>query len=239
MPTVRAVFVSDTHNQLHKVRIPPGDVLFHCGDWTGRGNVEEVAQFNYDLGRLRNDFVEIVVVAGNHDWLPQRDEARVREIITNAVYLQDQAAEVCGLKVYGSPYQPEFMSWAFNLSRGRELREKWALIPGGLDVLVTHGPPHGILDRTLGYESVMCGKYRYEPPRHVGCSDLADRLKVVRPKVHAFGHIHSAYGTLRGPAENGGTLHINASICTEKYQPTNRPYVVDFVDGEARLVENP
>ena len=233
---VRAVFVSDTHTKLDQIDLPGGDILFHCGDWTFRGDIREVMEFNHHLGLVRERYREIVVVAGNHDWLPQRDPALLTGILTNAIYLQDQAIEVCGLKVYGSPWQPEFMNWAFNVPRGQKLAEKWALIPGGLDVLITHGPPHGTLDRTKGYESVMCGKYTYEPPQYVGCDDLAERLKVVKPKVHAFGHVHASYGTVRGPAELGGILSINASICDEGYKPVNKPFVVDFADGEARLV---
>ncbi|MCK4490026.1 MAG: hypothetical protein KAU23_07180 [Anaerolineales bacterium] len=49
-----------------------------------------------------------------------------------------------GTKFYGSPWQPWFYDWAFNLQRGPEIRSKWELIPEGIDILITHGPPYGI-----------------------------------------------------------------------------------------------
>ena len=38
----------------------------------------------------------------------------------------------------GTPWQPEFGGWAFNLKRGEECVQKWNLIPRDTDVLVTH-----------------------------------------------------------------------------------------------------
>ena len=94
------------------------------------------------------------------------------------------------LRIFGSPWQPWFHDWAFNLQRGPALAEKWALIPDGVDVLVTHGPPAEILDRTVHGEEV-------------GCRDLRDALERVRPRLHLFGHIHEAHGRL----ERDGTLY--------------------------------
>jgi Icc-related predicted phosphoesterase len=102
------------------------------------------------------------------------------------------------------------MDWAFNLQRGPALREKWALIPEGTDVLITHGPPFGILDWTARGE-------------RVGCEDLLEAVRRVKPRLHVFGHIHEGYGE----HEQDGTRFVNASICTEAYQPTNAPIVVD------------
>ena len=56
-------------------------------------------------------------------------------------YLEDSGVEIAGTRWWGSPWQPEFNSWAFNLPRGEPLSEKWALIPDDVDVLVTHSPP--------------------------------------------------------------------------------------------------
>jgi Icc-related predicted phosphoesterase len=69
---------------------------------------------------------------------------------------------------------------AFNLDRGAPIKEKWDLIPsnGLVDVLVTHGPPYGILDVT--YENLT-----------VGCEELAIAVKDrIKPRLHVFGHIH-------------------------------------------------
>ena len=110
-----------------------------------------------------------------------------------------------------APWQPWFFDWAFNLERGAPIRAKWDRIPAGIDVLVTHGPPAGILDRTVhGLD--------------VGCADLLDAVRRVRPRVHVFGHIHEAHGTL----ERDGTRFVNASTCTVRYEATNPAVVLDL-----------
>mmetsp|Transcript_16731 Transcript_16731/g.18126 ORF Transcript_16731/g.18126 Transcript_16731/m.18126 type:complete len:280 (-) Transcript_16731:178-1017(-) len=123
----------------------------------------------------------------------------------------DEASEFPPLKVYGSPWQPEFFSWAFNLTRGPELAEKWAMIPTDTDVLITHGPPHGILDKT-------------SDKVNAGCEELSKLFDtgVISPRIHIFGHIHEGYGATRV----GGTVYCNASTCTLSYRPTNKPIVL-------------
>jgi hypothetical protein len=113
-----------------------------------------------------------IVVAGNHDWafVHAPDEAR-RLLGEDILYLQDAAAEVGGLRVWGSPWQPEYCDWAFNLPRGKALADVWAKIPEGLDLLVTHGPPEGMGDRSSS-----------GPGRH-GCRDLRERVRAARPRV--------------------------------------------------------
>ena len=142
---MRIVCLSDTHNLHSAFAVPEGDVLVHAGDATLRGTREEVVAFDAWLGTLPHRHK--VLVAGNHDWLFEREPDRARGMITNATYLQDEGVTIDGLAFWGSPWQPWFLSWAFNLQRGAPLREKWDRIPAATDVLITHGPPHGILDR--------------------------------------------------------------------------------------------
>ena len=157
-----------------------------------------------------------VVVAGNHDFAFQRRPDEARELVQRhrLTYLQDEGTTVQGLRIWGSPWQPWFFDWAFNLRRGAEIRAKWDLIPAGIDVLVTHGPPAGILDRTVAAESV-------------GCADLLDAVRRVRPRLHVFGHIHEAYGR----CEVRGTTYVNACICDVEYVPRNAPHVVELPDA--------
>lgn len=111
-----------------------------------------------------------------------------------SVYLQDSAHYIVpdhnssggvydeGITVYGTPWQPEYRGGAFNLKRGVPLREKWSMIPSGIDILVTHTPPHGIRDRCKTGE--FCG-----------CEDLRREVcERIRPRLHVFGHIHEGYG---------------------------------------------
>jgi hypothetical protein len=159
------------------------------------------------------------VVAGNHDFLFEHERARAEELLGDVTYLQDERADIEGLALWGSPWQPWFCDWAFNLERGEPLVQKWSLIPDDTDILVTHGPPHGILDRTQRGE-------------RVGCAALTEAVARVAPKLHVFGHIHEDRGTLR----RGPTLFVNASNCDLRYEPVHAPVVIDWDEtGAARL----
>lgn len=216
--TLRLVILSDTHGLHDRLTVPEGDVLLHAGDLTPRGRVEEVAAVGNFLAQLPHR--EKVVIAGNHDFLFEREPERARELLGGLTYLQDSGAEVAGLQVWGSPWQPWFHDWAFHVRRVVELGAIWSLVPAGVDVLLTHGPPHGILDRT----------HTGEP---VGCEELTRALDRIRPRLHAFGHIHEAYGTER----RGETLYVNACNCNLEYDPIQEPIVVDWDGAEMRIVE--
>ncbi|VTU01863.1 metallophosphoesterase : 239AB OS=Microscilla marina ATCC 23134 GN=M23134_04270 PE=4 SV=1: Metallophos [Gemmataceae bacterium] len=189
---MRIVCVSDTHARHHLTEVPDGDVLVHAGDITRRGKLEDVESFNRWLGSLPHRHK--VVICGNHDFCFQERPAEARARVTNAIYLEDSGCEIEGVTFYGSPWQPYFGGWAFNLPRGEELARVWAKIPAGVDVLITHGPPAGILDRNRTGE--LCG-----------CRDLFERVFEVKPRLHVFGHIHESSGR----TEHDGIVFVNAS----------------------------
>lgn len=217
---MRLVFISDTHNQLDRMVIPSGDILIHSGDATNRGTLQEIIKLNNDLKELPHKHK--IFVPGNHDWGFQRDPFNSINLLSEAHVLIDQLIEIEGLKIYGSPWQPQFCNWAFNLQRGTELARKWEGIPHGLDILVTHGPPWGILD--FVYNQTICGKIK-----HLGCKDLHNRIQKVKPRIHSFGHIHDSYGVkeLIWDDSQKTTTFINASNCNEQYNPDNAPIVID------------
>jgi predicted phosphodiesterase len=206
---MRIVCLSDTHDQHGALQVPDGDLLLHAGDATMKGSLEQIEAF--DAWLATQPHRAKVVIAGNHDWGFERTPAQARARIRHATYLEDEETTVGGLRIWGSPWQPWFYDWAFNLERGPQIAAKWALIPGGIDVLITHGPPLGILDRTSRGDDV-------------GCADLLAAVQRVRPKLHLFGHIHEGYGTV----ERDGTRFVNASNCTERYHPVQPPIVVDL-----------
>ncbi|MBI2933881.1 MAG: metallophosphatase domain-containing protein [Planctomycetes bacterium] len=207
---MRIVCLSDTHGFHDRIAVPPGDLLLHAGDFTMVGREDEIARFDAWLATLPHR--RKVVIAGNHDWLFQLEPARARSLLAHAIYLEDSETTVEGLRIWGSPWQPEFARWAFNLPRGAPLASKWALTPSGIDLLLTHGPPRGFGDRTCGGESV-------------GCEDLLAALRRLRPRAHVFGHIHEGYGTWR----DGETTLINAAVCDEAYYaPAHAPVVLDW-----------
>jgi Icc-related predicted phosphoesterase len=205
---MRIVCLSDTHNQ--QIEAPDGDILIHAGDATIRGTHQEILEFNAWFSVLPHKHK--IFVAGNHDWLFETNPVMARALLDKSiVYLQDKAIEIDGVKIYGSPWQPRFYDWAFNLDRGREMAEKWDMIPADTDILITHGPPAGILDRTA-YGDLA------------GCEELIKKVTAVRPKAHIFGHIHEGYGS----REEFGVKFINASNCNESYYPVNPAIVFDI-----------
>lgn len=218
---MRLVCLSDTHNRHDAVALPEGDVLVHAGDATMRGSRPEVEAFAEWL--LARPHPHKVLVAGNHDWMFEREPAAARALFPGVHYLQDSGVEIGGVHFWGSPWQPWMMSWAFNLRRGAPLRAKWDLIPEGTDVLVTHSPPHGIGDR-VGKLSGRLFARAVGQGEHVGCEDLRAAVSRLRPRVHVFGHIHEGYGVV----EEGGTRFVNPSWCDMHYHPGQAPILVDL-----------
>ena len=218
---MRLVITSDCHGMLPQAEIPAGDVLIICGDaLPNKFPIPETDAF-IQLNELRSldDFCgrfgykHTLLIAGNHDWCFEYCKEAATHSLKHITYLQDEGIEIDGVKFYGSPHQPWFYDWAFNLPRkGAKLEYYWGLIPEDTDVLITHGPPYGILDHPFGRQD------------SVGCELLLERVKKVCPRVHCFGHIHGSYGR----QQIDETLFINASLCNEIYKPVNPPQIVDL-----------
>jgi Icc-related predicted phosphoesterase len=197
--------------------VPEGDVLVHSGDATITGTLRELQLFNEWFAGLPHKYK--IFVAGNHDWLFEQDRESAESLLDlGIIYLQDSSVELEGFKVYGAPWQPRFFDWAFNLDRGAEMAAKWQLIPDDTQILITHGPPHGILDAVPTAGRV----------ENAGCEELRARVEMIaslgRLKMHLFGHIHCGYGTQKG----FGVTFVNASTCDEEYRPTQPPIVIDL-----------
>lgn len=215
---MRLVLLSDTHG-LHDTLppLPGGDVLVHAGDVTRRGSLAEVRSF-FDWFAQRPHRHK-VVVAGNHDFAFQDRAAEAEALVPAGVtYLRDSGTVIEGVRFWGSPWQPWFHDWAFNLPRGEALARVWAEVPDDVHVLVTHGPPDGILDRVVA-----------PPGQHVGCEMLRERLAALRAlRLHVFGHIHEDYGIVEEGEGTGRRTFVNACICDVRYRPVNRPVAMDL-----------
>lgn len=209
------VSISDTHGQHQGLEVPDGDILIHAGDFSSEGDLRNVDPFNKWLGSFPHEHK--IFVPGNHDFCfeAKHNQEKAIERLTAADVLIDEALTVEGLKIWGSPWQPEFFDWAFNLPRGEALREKWEKIPDDVDVLVTHGPPYGM------------GDFVPQSDLRVGCQELLDAVRRVDPIVHIYGHIHEGYGTYN----RNDTKFINASICDGGYQPSNEPIVSEVANS--------
>ena len=212
---IKIVAISDTHTKHHDVTpdLPEGDIIIHSGDCTNVGKDYELLNFLDWFGSL--PYKHKIFIAGNHDFCFEPTLSAFPPVYPDIaqefkdkgiIYLMDQMVEVEGLKIYGSPWQPRFYDWAFNVNRGDEIAQKWAGIPEGLDILITHGPAFGILDSTIG-------------GMRVGCEELYKKVFGVKPKYHICGHIHFGYGM----RELDGVTFINASSLGEDYNYHNKP----------------
>ncbi len=206
---IKFVCIADTHNKHDEIDIPHGDVLLVAGDFTMMGRPREIRKFNLFLEGLPHEYK--VVIAGNHDFLFEREPQEAQALLTNCIYLEDSSIEISNIKIYGTPWQPEFMDWAFNLPRGDIIKEKWDMIPEDTDILITHGPPYSICDKTI-----------HGDPE--GCVDLLNAVRQVKPKYHIFGHIHEAYGIIKEEK----TKYINASSVNVQYRPEYPPVTFEL-----------
>ena len=227
---MRITFISDTHTKHNQViaNLPGGDLIIHSGDMSSMGYKHEIQQFLKWFNGLDN-YTNKIFIAGNHDWGFQNDPEMCQEQLefyNKVTYLQDNLKVIgedneTAVKVYGSPWQPEFYNWAFNLPRmGWELEVKWNDIPMDTDILITHGPAWGHLDTIKGHSVPL------------GCELLAERIKTVKPKIHVFGHIHTGYGY----KFDGDTHFFNSAVLDESYYYTQKPFTVDW-DPKTNEVE--
>jgi 3',5'-cyclic AMP phosphodiesterase CpdA len=215
---MRLVVISDTHGFHGQLVLPDGDVLVHTGDFCRHGTRDEYVDFlRWFAGQPHP---HKLLIAGNHDMAVERDLDEFRAALPAGVtYLHDSGTVVDGVRFWGSPWTPIFYDWSFMLPRGEMLREKWAAIPDDTEVLLTHGPAYGHGDLAPPHLS----RHR----KVVGCLELLLAIKRVRPRLHLFGHIHGGHGVSLSD-EVPFTRFVNAAICTEGYEPTNAPVVVDL-----------
>jgi Icc-related predicted phosphoesterase len=217
----RITCVSDTHTKHNKLNgfLPGGDILLHAGDISSRGYTQEIIDFMDWYDKI-NNYDHKVFIAGNHDFGFQDNSEKVKGLLTSyktIEYLQDEllmVGEDYGnmIKIWGSPWQPEFHNWAFNLPRGERIKEKWDMIPLDTDILITHGPPFGKLDY-VPYNNM-----------NVGCEELLLKVEEIKPKIHIFGHIHEGYGYVF----DGNTHYINAAVLNGRYEFRNKPLTIDW-----------
>lgn len=226
---MRIVVISDTHEKFPFLGNLKGDILIHCGDFTNRGTMASISKFNDWLGKIKENFKEILVVAGNHDLGLEKFPEHAEGLLTNARYLRDASFEIDGIKFYGSPWQPEFYNWAFNLPRnGEELKAAWANIPNDTNILITHGPPFGVLDRVRPEWNQSFGE-------SVGCELLRERVfQLDNLVLNVFGHIHEGYGT----HQEKGIIFGNASFCDYKYRSSNKPLIFEVHNGKCSVVSD-
>lgn len=202
--------LSDLHGYLPEV--PDCDLLLLAGDYCPSSKALDMVQFMggpfFNWLKSLQDRFPVIGIAGNHDMIFEWPVYKQIEDIP-WTYLQDSGTTWNGLKIWGTPWQPRFWDWAFNLDED-ELVKKWALIPDDTDVLLVHGPPQGI------------GDWVPRDKVHTGSPGLLKRILEIEPKLVVCGHIHPGYGRY----QLGPTTIINAALVNEAYQPVNPPQTV-------------
>jgi len=208
---MKIVCVSDTHRQHHMLKIPEGDVLIHAGDFTDWGSIYDVMDIAEWFKAQPHECK--ILIAGNHDVCFQSKPDIAKAALQKSChYLENQELVYDNVKFFGSPYTPPFAG-AFQMNPEFKLEgeEFWDIIPEDTDVLVTHGPPHGILDTAF---NIM------DEDEHCGCPLLLNRVAKIKPKLHIFGHIHESYGIKK----SYGCTFVNAASGFK----LNKPVVVEI-----------
>ena len=213
---MRVVALSDTHQQHTRLTIPDGDILIHAGDFSIKGEFKDVTAFAAWMKSQPHKYK--LAIPGNHDRFCEANMKICKEIFDPIPFEDQGCVKLAGLWIlcYSWTPAPDPMShWKFHHYTNDRFERFWEYAPP-LDILVTHGPPQGILDRvdrTYPGESPNVGEY---------C--LRKYVLDYQPKIHIFGHIHESYGT----TTIGQTRFFNASVCDREYKPVNPIFVIDI-----------
>jgi predicted phosphohydrolase len=193
MKPLTIVCMSDTHELHRELDVPHGDILIHAGDLTMFStSASAILDFNEWLGDLPHRWK--ILIPGNHEFFLEADPSR-RRLVSNAIVLINEGVEVAGLGIWGSPVTPLY-GGAFGLNSPADRTRLYAEIPEDVDIIVTHGPPYGILDRSPG------------TLHHAGCLQLLEAVTHLKPRLHVFGHVHGAHGLV----STDDTLFVNAAL---------------------------
>jgi Icc-related predicted phosphoesterase len=223
---MKLVCISDMHGTLD-FAVKPSDLLIIAGDmcpYSGGG--AQMGCIQQEIW-LRDEFgpwlaeqpvKEVVATPGNHDWIWELAPMMVPRMPANFHCLVDKGIEILGLKIYGTPQQKVFCDWAFNRSPAQLMRY-YAEIPEGLDILISHAPPFGVMDDVMSKMG----------PRHEGSPELANRIQRMaqKPRIVVCGHFHANDGLKEYPSFPG-TVFVNCSVVGENYVRSKDPIYLEF-----------
>jgi Icc-related predicted phosphoesterase len=207
--SVKIVAIADTHRQHWNIKVPECDLFIFAGDAEING-ILPLHDFNDWIGTIKASLGR-VVIGGNHDsYLEFIGKNECKRLLTNCRYLENEAIEIEGLKIWGSPFSPTFNDWSF-MKYDDNLKKIWDTISYTTDIVITHCPCYGILDQVLPND------------RSEGSLTLRDRIKEIRPRIHLCGHIHEGYGRYT----DGKTDYYNVSALDEMYKIVNPVTIIE------------
>jgi Icc-related predicted phosphoesterase len=192
--------ISDTHSIHDQLVIPKSvDIVIHSGDFSNyhatKANKAETIDFLEWYSKLPITYK--ILISGNHDGFSCNQKQEFQQICSRLgiIYLLDEMIQIEGINIYGTPYTPTFGDWYFMKQR-HKISTIYDNIPDNVDILVTHGPPYGILDLATDYAN---------NDEHCGCKALLKQVvNRIKPKMNLFGHIHNNDLNF-----NQGTLRLN------------------------------
>lgn len=216
-------FISDTHNRHEELSVPADvDAVIHCGDEasTRKSSINESESRAFFDWYAALPIPTKLFVPGNHSIAIERGRIQPSEY-PGVQFLIHRSCEFQGMQIFGSPYTPWFFGWAYNVTR-KNLKPYWEQIPTGVEILATHGPPKGILDVTRDWKS--------GEPIHIGSLSLTNEVaNRIRPRLHAFGHLHDEKGIQNfGSLTRDGTQFLNCSCCNLRGELVNHGQVEEL-----------
>jgi Icc-related predicted phosphoesterase len=208
--------ISDTHTKEEYLNPPKDcDIVIFSGDCSNprEPSINEMQVRDFITWFVNLPIKYKIFVAGNHDTSIEAGYlTRDNFESVGITYLENSSIEIEGLKIWGSPYTPSFgIGWAYNKKR-EKLHDLWATIPDDTDIIISHGPPKGIMD--LAYHKID-GKWLLE---YCGCGALLKRVFQIKPKLVCFGHIHDNEDNLNSGIRQLATLTTifsNGSVVTD------------------------
>ena len=218
---MKILCISDTHGKHTLIKLQDADMIIHAGDCTNQRdsilNGPELEAFFKWFSSLPYKYK--IYIPGNHDTSFPKNYVQIPE---NIIVLSHREVEIEGVKIFGSPYTPEFgVGWAYNVDRSK-IQRYWEQIPKDIDIIVTHGPAKGIMDLTFTKEGNLF---------QCGCKSLLNTIKDIKPKFHIFGHIHDESGIYNAGEFNVpkiGTTFVNASVVNLRMEIVNHGVLIEL-----------
>lgn len=210
-------FISDTHSLHNQLEIPEDvDMVIHSGD------ASVYKELLMNDGEMRNfvkwfsnlNIKHKLFIPGNHDTSIEAGMTKKADLAKLGItMLIDESITIEGIKIFGSPYTPSFgHGWAYNSAR-HKIQKHWELIERDTDIVVTHGPPKGVLDLTRSNDLA-------------GCKNLLNTIERIQPEIVSFGHIHEEGGRKLQDLKFPKTTFLNSAVVDLGYNIINNGHII-------------
>ena len=206
--------ISDTHSYHDLLDIPSNiDVVIHSGDCSNykdsKNNEPEVRDFIEWYSKIDIPFK--IFVPGNHDTSIERGIVKMSDFTSKDImFLNSTDVIYKDIKFWGTPCTPSFgTGWAFNKQRTK-MHDLWQLVPEDTNVLISHGPPKGILDLSYNQDNEL---------EFCGCNAMKTHVQNKQYDAVLFGHIHNNQDIINaGIMQLSGlkTIFSNGSVVTDR-----------------------